>query len=104
MLPKDNRTTKELFQKILKDGRAISGNIFLFKYIPGPLKISFVAPKSMAKTAVRRNSLRRKGYNAFRALVPTVKVSGVFFYRKEAKSPTTEDIKADIESILKKVR
>ena len=64
---------------------------------------AFVAPKKIAKTATKRNSLRRKGYNIIRnyELRP---LSGVFFYKKEALSVDTQDLKQDIDIILSKIK
>ena len=104
MLPKKERVTKELFQTIMKQGRIISSPFFVFRYVYGKSpKYAFVAPKSIAKEANKRNALRRKGYNILReAKLPIC--SGIFFYKKPAKIAKTVEIKGDILTILSKIR
>ncbi len=102
MLSKKKRVTKDIFQTILKKGNIVSGSFFLFRYTPlDKPAYAFVVSKKITKTAVKRNSLRRNGYNILRFydLKPG---AGVFFYKKEALTAKKEDVKNDIEVILKK--
>ncbi len=66
MLPKRNRADKNTVEKIFKEGKFINSQNISFKYILDKdfiiPHISFIAPKSMAKKAVDRNFLRRRGY------------------------------------------
>ena len=104
MLSKKKRVTKDIFQTILKRGSIISGSFFLFRYTPySTPAYAFVVSKKIAKTAVKRNSLRRVGYNILRKqeLRP---VSGVFFYKKEALRAEPKEVENDIVSILKKLK
>ncbi len=67
MLPKKNRVDRKGVEKIFKEGEFLSSPNLSFKYVKGVAnerKISFVAPKSVAKLAVKRNLLRRRGYSA----------------------------------------
>ena len=103
MLPKNKRATKDIFQTILKKGNIVSGSFFLFRYTPlDRPAYSFVVSKKIANKATQRNSLRRAGYNILRKydLKP---IAGVFFYKKEALSAPQENLKNDIEKILKKL-
>ena len=105
MLPKNKRITKELFQSILKTGRTLSSPLFLFRYmsIPGmDTKYAFVVPKSVSKQAVKRNKLRRQGYNTLRTL-PLPLVSGIFFYKKGSEKTNLNEIKENVNTILKKI-
>ncbi|NVN96651.1 ribonuclease P protein component [Candidatus Nomurabacteria bacterium] len=104
MLSKNKRVTKDIFQTILKKGNIISGSFFLFRYTSLERRAySFVVAKKIASKAVKRNSLRRIGYNILRKY--TLKpVAGVFFYKKEALIAEPEAIKNDIESILKRAK
>lgn len=104
MLSKKKRVTKDIFQTILKKGNIVSGSFFLFRYIKQTTpQYAFVVSKKIAKTAVKRNSLRRNGYNILRKydLKP---YAGVFFYKKEALTANTTQIKEDIDFILKKAK
>ncbi|MFA6354940.1 MAG: ribonuclease P protein component [Candidatus Paceibacterota bacterium] len=104
MLSKKKRVTKEIFQLILKKGIVVSGSFFLFKYIPFERpSYSFVVSKKMVKTAIKRNFLRRRGYNILKQnnLKP---IAGVFFYKKEAINVENIRLKKDIENILEKCK
>jgi len=102
MFSKKKRVTKDLFQAIMKQGKILSGSLFVFRYIKqdNP-QYAFIAPKSVAKQAVDRNRLRRLGYNGLRSC-PINSHAGLFFYKKEAKNASFKEIKEDIKSILLK--
>ncbi len=111
MLPKKHRITKILFQTIMKEGLFVSGSVFTLRYIRANTpSFAFVAPKSLSKKAIIRNKLRRQGYNALRSAItlspslPPKPVAAIFFYKKQAKLPIYEDIKADVEAILKRIK
>lgn len=103
MLPKKKRVTKSTFQDIMNKGGITPGSFFVFRYIKQEKPAyAFVIPKKLVKMAVKRNSLRRKGYNILRAY--SLKVNaGIFFYKKEGISASTQELKLDIDSILKKI-
>jgi ribonuclease P protein component len=104
MLPKKKRITKEVFQNVMKNGKAFHGSFFLFRYIPYKIpQYAFVAPKNIFKNAVKRNKFRRFGYNTLAKyeLKPTI---GIFFYKKEALKVKKEDLEEDIVSILNKIK
>lgn len=102
MFLKKKRVTKELFQTIMKDGGMLSGPLFVFRFISqkNP-QYAIVAPKSVAKRAVDRNNLRRKGYNALRGVVLRGG-AGIFFYKKPGINASFKDIKDDIENLIKR--
>jgi ribonuclease P protein component len=111
MLPKKHRITKILFQTIMKEGLFVSGSVFSVRYIPQNTPCyAFVAPKSLSKKAVVRNKLRRQGYNALRYAqsrdpnIPRKPVAAILFYKKQAKLPPYQDIKLDIEGLLKRIK
>ncbi len=105
MLSKHRRVTKSLFDTVLKEGKTTHGNLLYLRYMPKSLDLyshfAFVAPKSVAKLAVDRNKLRRKGYSILYPLNTTNSV-GVFFFKKEAKNVSSMDISSDVISLLKK--
>lgn len=83
-------------------GHIIYGSFFIFRYLDSSTpRYAFVVPKKIAKTAVKRNFLRRKGYDVLR-LHSLKSNKGIFFYKKEALTATSIEIKTDIELILKK--
>ncbi len=104
MVPKKKRVTKELFQSLLKHGKSISGSFFIFRYDNHTTPhYAFVVPKNLAKKAVERNLLRRRGYAILRSF-PIKTAAGIFFYKKEGKNAHREDMKKDIAYILAKAR
>jgi ribonuclease P protein component len=104
MLPKKKRVTKEIFQTIMEKGNIVSGSFFVFRYIRQEApQYAFVAPKKIAKGAVKRNSLRRAGYNILRTY-DIRSNAGIFFYKKEALTSNSIEIRKDIDLILKKAR
>ena len=107
MISKKNRVNKDLFNKIFKEGSIIHSPIFLFKYtknLENKGLYSFVVPKTVAKSAVKRNSLRRKGYNSLRNIGIIGGISGIFFYKKGTSGVLTTEIKESIELTLKKIK
>ncbi len=104
MFSKKKRVTKDLFQAIIKQGKTLSSPLFVFRYIPQDKpQYAFVAPKGVAKKAVDRNYLRRKGYSALRSY-PVKNYAGIFFYKKGTIKTPFKDIKQDIGLILEKLK
>jgi ribonuclease P protein component len=106
MLPKKNRTDKKTVENIFKQGKFMNSSYFSFKFIKSResgKKISFVVPKSVSKLAVKRNSLRRKGYMAIRDQMPALPagVKGIFIFKRyEDDIPK---LKNEIKGILDKI-
>ena len=111
MLPKKNRVSKKEVDLVFKQGRfAISPNL-TFKYIQKAIgqtygnshKISFIVPKSIAKLAVKRNFLRRRGYSVLEKYIsqfPTG-IVGVFVFKKYQDDLSI--IENEIKTILTKI-
>lgn len=103
MLKKKKRVTKGVFQVLLKEGKIFSNQLFLLYFIKNDSsQYAVVAPKSMFKSAVKRNKYRRIGYNILRS-IPIKSGSGIFMYRKPAITAKTKDIKESMVSLLKKI-
>jgi len=109
MLPKKNRTSTNEVNKIFKEGRFISSPNFTFKYIKptgrtcGNSCISFIAPKSVAKLAVQRNLLRRRGYAVLQKYLTQFPagLAGVFVFKKYQEDLSA--IENEIKTILTKI-
>jgi ribonuclease P protein component len=102
MLPKKKRVTKETFQILIKEGKTLSTQLFLFYFKKSDLpKYVFVCPKNIFKNAVKRNKWRRIGYNILRS-IPIKSGTGIFIYKKPAITAKTQEIKDNIVFILKK--
>lgn len=103
MLPKRKRLNKTLFQEIMKKGVIIHSPFFVFRGIKQKTpQYAFVAPKTLIKSAVYRNKLRRKGYNLLKT-IDLPNCAGIFFYKKTAINDKNLDFKGDILNILDKI-
>jgi len=104
MIPKKNRINKKLFDIVFKQGLTIHNPVFMFKFLKkSPDNIhhfSFVVPKSVAKSAVLRNKLKRIGYN-FLQTQDLPNIIGIFFYKKNTNNLPKEEINQEIQTILK---
>jgi len=121
MLPKKNRCNKKLIDEIFKSGRFINSANLTFKFVeicgnkgffvrkkesscslqkPLLTQISFIAPKSVAKLAVKRNLLRRRGYVALEKYMGQFPVGlcGVFIFKRTVDS--VSKIEDEIKTIL----
>ena len=87
MLPKKNRVVTGEVDAIFKEGKFLTSSNLTFKYLKNnnkEIKISFIAPKNVARLAVRRNLLRRRGYTALKNYINDfpLGVIGVFIFKK----------------------
>ncbi len=104
MLQKKKRVTKDVFMSIMKDGKTVHSPLFSFRFLAdnaGP-RYACVVPKAVFKKAHDRNSLRRKGYNALRKNITLPPLSGIFFFKKEAKTVDFSEITKEITNLLQK--
>ena len=93
MLSKKNRVVTKEVEKIFKacppngrEGKFVVSTSLTFKYFKNQgkeVKISFIAPKSVAKLAVQRNFLRRLGYDALKKYINLfpLGIVGVFVFK-----------------------
>ncbi|MBI3888336.1 ribonuclease P protein component [Candidatus Nomurabacteria bacterium] len=106
MLKKKNRADKNAVEKIFKEGRFLNSPNLTFKYVltgDSNIRISFIAPKSVARLAVKRNLLRRRGYSVLKKFIdqfPTGTL-GVFIFKKFQDDILT--IENEIKTILNKI-
>ena len=106
MLPKSRRLSRLEFNKIFRAGKWISSVFFNGKFLAGAPKsgFAFVIAKSVAKTAVARNKIRRRCYNALHELLseypetPTI----IFISKKGIEKVPFKDLKKEIGAILNK--
>jgi len=119
MLLKKNRVDKKLFELILQKGKFINSPNLSFKFFnqKGTLlpRISFVVPKIITKSAVKRNLLRRRGYIVLAKYIESLPQSlvGVFFFnknslelfggRKSKQYNGEENLENEIKFILNKI-
>lgn len=106
MLPKKNRAGTKEVELIFKEGKFIASFGLTFRYFKShnkEVKISFIAPKSVAKLAVKRNLLRRRGYSALEKQIKLFPagILGVFVFKKYQADVLI--IENEIKNILSKI-
>ena len=106
MLPKKYRVNKKGIDLLFKEGKSINSANLIFKFLNirgDERKISFIVPKNVAKLAVKRNLLRRRGYFALEKhinLFPTG-IKGAFFFKRYQDDISI--ISDEIKNILNKI-
>src|SRR6185369_3799236 len=107
MLAKKSRADKKAVEKVFKEGRFLNSEHLTFKFVLNKEfttpQISFVAPKTVAKLAVKRNLLRRKGYSALSEYIAKIpaNLTGVFIFKKYQDDISI--LENEIKNILSKV-
>ena len=106
MLPKKNRLEKKEVDLVFKLGKFINSPHLTFKFVVNQgtfPRISFIAPKSVAKLAVKRNLLRRCGYKALEKYINDfpANILGAFIFKKYQDDVLI--LQDEIKNILKKI-
>ena len=105
MLKKENRANKKDIDLLFKQGKFLNSINLTFKFrltSQKTRKISFIAPKSVAKLAVKRNLLRRRGYDALKKYLDKfpIGILGAFVFKKYQDDVLV--IENEIKEILSK--
>ena len=107
MLPKKYRANTKDVELIFQKGIFLGSPNLTFKYFRSQpnerIKISFIAPKNIAKMAVQRNLLRRRGYIALGKYINQfpLGITGVFVFKKYQDDISI--IENEIKNILNKI-
>jgi ribonuclease P protein component len=106
MLAKKNRVDKKEVEIIFKKGRVLNSPNLTFRFIVaggGERRISFIAPKSVAKEAVKRNHLRRLGYGVLKKYLNDFPagLTGAFIFKKYQDDVLI--LENEIKNILNKI-
>jgi ribonuclease P protein component len=111
------RLTSDMVAEVMTQGRAVKSASFLFKYAKGAennpklgVRFGFIASKKNFPTAVERNSVRRRGKAALRAvlkkddLVLDAKTAHLcaFIFNKEVSKIDHQSLTVEIKQILEK--
>lgn len=98
MLKGQNRLRSGEVRAVLKDGRVLRGVSLTAKYIQADgSKMAVVVSKKIAKTAVRRNIIRRAVYSALPSPLPP-RTWAVFLVQKNVP-----DYTSDIKTLCSKL-
>jgi len=116
MILKRNRADKKAIEIVFKTGKSFSSPNLNFKFIlnnnSNIPRISFIVPKTVSKKAVKRNLLKRRGYNILRKYISQLPagVIGILVFKKYQASPIglrpREDIliiENEIKNLLNKI-
>jgi ribonuclease P protein component len=107
MLSKKNRVDKKNIDLIFTQGKFLVSPSLTFKFIltsnANPPRISFIAPRSVAKLATKRNKLRRRGYIALRKFITEFPFGllGAFVFKIHEEDVST--LENEIKNILNKI-
>lgn len=106
MLPKSKRLNTAEFLSVMDKGKLFNSLFFVTRltYHNKDTKISAVAPKKVAKNAVKRNSIRRKIYGVIKDFYPSLVMGThiIIFAKTTMRDKKYVDIKKDIENIFVK--
>jgi len=107
MLPKKNRVGKKEVDLLFKQSRFITFSNLTFKFIVNNStdlpRISVIVPKSVAKLAVSRNLLRRRGDTVLSKYIDQspLGIIGVFVFKKYQDDVSI--LENEIKTILTKI-
>ena len=107
MLPKKNRADKKALENIFRTNSFLNSSNLSFKFLLNKnlniKKISFIVPKNIAKNAVKRNLLRRLGYNIVQKQLKYFPsgIIGVFIYKKYIEDISI--LENEIKNIINKI-
>lgn len=110
MLKKSQRLTTKELEQVIMTGKVVHSTLFSVRFLSGSgKKFAAITPKKIIKTAVDRNFVRRKIYEALAPVVKAIKSDvhiAIFskLTRKEIKETSLETISAELRNIFKKAR
>ncbi|MCK5096321.1 MAG: ribonuclease P protein component [Candidatus Pacebacteria bacterium] len=108
MLAKKNSVPRQMFPSLLKEGKKyhsahMFARIMRCNNLTQPVRVSFVVSAKAVKSAVERNILRRVGKSVIYQNLNSMKQGHVvvFFFNKNIKEISKNEIKEEILGILK---
>lgn len=108
MLKKNNKVKKETFKFVFKEGRIHNSKnmILRVKNVKNwdEFGISFVVPKKIEKSPVKRNFIKRRGYYIIRKLLNSIKTPfvGLFIIKRISDKNNFLNFEDEIVFLLKK--
>lgn len=108
MLAKKNRADTKIVEKVFKVGKFINSPVLSFKFKlnggSATPRVSFIAPKNIAKKAVDRNAMRRLGYEGLKKYIKQLPagLEGAFIFKKSGLS--LKELENEIQTILNQLR
>jgi ribonuclease P protein component len=105
MLKKSLRLTTKELEQVIKSGRVAHSTLFTLRFVAAETsKYAAVVSKKVGKTAVARNSAKRRTHEALGQLLPSIKpgVHAVLFVKDANKAIPVADFVADLKLVFKK--
>lgn len=109
MLKKSQRITRKEYKKALDNTKAFYTSLFTLSYKKtqeNKDKISIVVGKSVAKSAVERNKLKRRMATIIQKMIKNVVNKGVFifFMKKGSNKATIKDLENVTQEVVHKLK
>jgi ribonuclease P protein component len=103
MLPKRSRLSVPAVRKVLAEGRRLRESFMSLKYVAnkGLFAAAVVVSKRVAKSAVKRNSIRRSIYRALRAI--TLPSSGQMVIIVERIPESFDEVQSTLTKCFKHI-
>ncbi len=107
MLPKKERLSRKEFNRFFSIGKRIHSPSFQVVFVPyATLHASVVVSKKVAKSAVRRNKIRRQIYDIVRNYRSERQIHGVFiFFTKTAVlNASYKNLKHEVRTTIDEIQ
>lgn len=106
MLSRSQRLSVEQFNSVMEKGKIFHSSLFLARILSNQIdtRISTVTPKKVSKTAVGRNKIRRKMYEAVRNFKDSIPPGSyiIIFAKPTIIKSKQIDIVTDIKTLFVK--
>jgi ribonuclease P protein component len=102
MLPKSERLNRRAFEEVFQKGKNHRGRYVRLQTLvrSGRTESAVVVPKSVARKAVDRNQLRRRGYAALERISLPQNYAFIVFMTPASKNISVTDLALDITTTL----
>lgn len=108
MIPSSRKVGKDLFEPLMKKGRSFLSESFSARVMVGttdlPARFSVVVAKKLEKSAVQRNTYKRRAYSLLRPFLDRVLPGTicVLFLKKKVNKSHLPHLATEIETFFKK--
>jgi ribonuclease P protein component len=107
MLPRRRKVSRKLFSTIIGRGKSLHSSHLSLKITSASdeeSKLSVTIPKKIEKSAVKRNTLKRKVYRVLQEYIDLIPPhnAGVFFAKPGIHQDSVEAIRTQVKELLKK--
>jgi ribonuclease P protein component len=109
MLPKKHRSNKDFLKKTLKFGKRFDSEFAFLKIIPtknNNSSFSFVVSKKTAKSAVKRNTIKRRARHIIAKNINLFKpgIDVAYFFKTGSDKLKSKELGKDILTLSKKAK